>query len=348
MAVFFGIATLLCLSSMRLCLSKDGNTEYLSLPHTQTVKGIFIILVFFNHFHSYTTYTSAFDLAFQNVIIWFGQAMVAMFLFYSGYGVMESIRKKGQGYVDGMPKKRILSTLFRFDCAVLLYALLKLWRGESITPGQFLLSLVGWVSLGNSNWYIFVILMLYLITYGAFKLCRQHNHGVLAVFLGTCAGMLCMAVFGKKQIWWYDTALCYVLGMLYSMCRKRIEEIMLGRNLVYILTLLLAFGMCQVLVDYCYTPAGGILRNLVFAVLVVALTMRVSVQSKVLKWCGIHLFPLYILQRIPMILLKELGVANFSIPLYFLLSAAGTVLLTFPFEFLTDALWEKLQKKSKT
>ena len=39
------------------------------------------------------------------------QLMVTMFLFYSGYGVMESIKRKGDDYIKSFPKKRILTTL---------------------------------------------------------------------------------------------------------------------------------------------------------------------------------------------------------------------------------------------
>lgn len=40
-----------------------------------------------------------------------GQLIVVMFLFYSGYGVMESVRSKGTAYIKSIPFKRVLSTL---------------------------------------------------------------------------------------------------------------------------------------------------------------------------------------------------------------------------------------------
>ena len=40
-----------------------------------------------------------------------GQLVVVMFLFYSGYGIGESYKKKGVNYVQQMPVHRILTTL---------------------------------------------------------------------------------------------------------------------------------------------------------------------------------------------------------------------------------------------
>ena len=67
--------------------------------------------------------------------------------------------------------------------------------------------------------------------------------------------------------------------------------------------------------------------------------MRVSVHNKVLMWCGKNLFGLYILQRIPMIVLKEVGLASYNKYLFFFASLAITVPLAWLFEKYTGKLW---------
>lgn len=79
-------------------------TDYLSKNKTDTIKGIFIIIVFTNHIKEYyvkagTDLTAWYDNAFFLPAKAFGQLMVVMFLFYSGYGVAESIKKKGEAYI---------------------------------------------------------------------------------------------------------------------------------------------------------------------------------------------------------------------------------------------------------
>lgn len=342
MIIFFCVFVVLCICSSKVITEKEGNTDYLSVETTQTVKGVFIILVFFNHFLSYAPLCSAADLFCKGIIGWFGQAMVTMFLFYSGYGVMESVKRKGVSYVNEIPKKRVLATLVKFDCAVLLYALLKLFLNESFHVTQFLLALVGWKSLGNSNWYIFVILMLYLITYVAFKLCRKQTAALSLVTVGICALCVVLAIPGGKEIHWYDTALCYAMGMLFSAYKSNLEAILLKNRMVYLIVLaLLAFGVFR---DYSFTPLGCIGHNCIFAAFVLVLTMRVSMRSKVLCWCGKHLFALYILQRIPMILFRYWGMAEYSSALYVACCAFVTVCMVYPFEFVTEELWAKLNR----
>ena len=48
------------------------------------------------------------------------------------------------------------------------------------------------------------------------------------------------------------------------------------------------------------------IKSIAFAAIVVMATMKISVDSMLLKWSGEHLFPLYIYQRIPMIVLFSL------------------------------------------
>lgn len=346
MAFFFGIYLLLCLSSIRFRREEWKLDAYMSREHTQAVKGIFILMVYFSHFGSYVTYVSRWDLLCRQVIFWFGQAMVAMFLFYSGFGVMESIRIKGRGYVRTIPRNRVLSTLFRFDCAVLLYALVALTVRRKLSVGQFFQALIGWKSIGNSNWYIFDILILYLITYVAFSLIRQEKIALMAVFGGCCLLILLLWKAGGKAIHWYDTVLCYWLGMVFSVFKKRFEKCLNKNAGIWLILIIGLFEICHALSGVFYVPQLAIVRNLCFAGFVTVLTMRVNISSRVLSWCRQNLFPLYILQRIPMILLKYLGLSEWSIPLYFLACLLLTVALAFPFTWATDRLIALLSKKS--
>ena len=151
------------------------NAAYLSPDRTTSIKGIFVLLVFLSHANNYLLSMPAYtadvlNQPYVNFQSHLGQGVVVMFLFYSGYGVMESIKKKGALYVHAIPKRRILKTLLHFDIAVLLYLFLDLALGTLArrSPLTVLLAFTGWTSLGNSNWYIFAVLMLYLFTFVAF------------------------------------------------------------------------------------------------------------------------------------------------------------------------------------
>ena len=111
----------------------------MSVDKTMSIKGIFIIMVFFSHFHSYVTFTSPMDIAYLNVFKNIGQCMVTLFMFYSGYGVMESIGKKGIPYVNKIPLTRVVGTYFRFDIAIVVFAVVQLIVGKAFPAKQYLL-----------------------------------------------------------------------------------------------------------------------------------------------------------------------------------------------------------------
>ncbi len=319
----------------------NGNADYMSIENTQAIKGVFIMMVFFSHIRGYIVLdTGLFDRIFIKFFLIIGQAMVTLFMFYSGYGVMESIKKKGAPYVSKIPKNRILATLFKFDLAVLLFLILTLALGEKITLKRVLLSLIGWDSFGNSNWYIFVILVLYLLTYIVFTIFKNKPY-ILPV--AVLSAVLCVLVFltyyfGIRPEHWYDTALCYAFGMIYSFIKPKAEQIFSKNAIVWGAAILVLLGAFYILKwDH---PLLDCVANLLFTSAVVLFTMHVTFKNKILVWCGENLFELYILQRIPMIVLSRLGVSEISAILYTVLSATITVLLAIIFKIISNKMWK--------
>lgn len=348
MIVFIAIFLVVCLYGVKV-KPADGQpymTDYMSVEKTAAIKGIFILIVFFSHFNSYVEYTLPIDQLYLKYFKLIGQCMVTLFMFYSGYGVMESIRKKNMPYVRKMPVTRVLGTLFRFDIAILLFALMNLILSHSFTGKQLLLSLVAWDSIGNSNWYIFAILITYIVTYLAFMIFRdkgKYYPAVAAVTIGLLAYIFVLAHFKLKQGWWYDTILLYACGMWYSLLRGKIEKLINKNLAVYgVVFLLTLAGALYFMKNRGKSFVHTELCMVLFAAAVVLFTMRVSLNNAVLRWCGKNLFGLYILQRIPMVVFREIGVADFNIYVYFVLSLAVTVLLAWLFDKYVGKLWSLL------
>lgn len=345
MLLLFLLYVIVCLYGIKFCA--NGNNDYLSIDTTTSIKGIFILLVFFSHFNSYAHLASKTDLIYSSIVGLFGQTMVTLFLFYSGYGVMEAIKKKGTGYIDSFPYKRILPTLFRFDCAVLLFLIIGLIFNNRYPLKQIILSLFGWDSLGNSNWYIFVILVLYFITYLAFKLIKSENYiiQVTVISLIVCLLIISCWYYNIKPMYWYDTALCYAAGMFYSLFRVYIEnESRFRHNFLWLTSLFVLIGSFLVSKSLGNSIAY-LLSNVLFALVVVCITMRFHIGNRILYWCGNNLFELYILQRLPMIALKNIGVDQINIYLYFALCLIITILLIKPFKHFTSLLLKLLPFK---
>ena len=182
MNIFLLILLALLLFGLKKADAKDA---CLKKEHTDAVKGFFIIIVLYSHILPYLTssgvsFSPILDVPANKIIKMTGQLMVVMFLFYSGYGVMESIMKKGNEYVRAIPVKRVLSTLVNYAIAVMVFLVMNKLIGIHFPVKQYILSFVAWESVGQSNWYIFAILCCYVSTFVSFTLFSDKKHALYA------------------------------------------------------------------------------------------------------------------------------------------------------------------------
>lgn len=318
-------------------------SPFLSKETTTSVNGLFILVVFFSHMQVYIELPAPI----HGVTAALGQLMVAMFLFYSGYGVGCSVQKKGMEYVHRMPRRRILQVLLRFVPAVFLYALLDVVCGIPFTGREFALSLIAWENLGNSNWYIFVILGLYLVTWLACEICGKcvrKSRQETASFLVMCllSAVLFFFLHETKESWWYNTMTAYPFGYFVALTREKWERILDGK-LAWAGTTLVSFVLVLLLRPVSRHASLYLLMTVLYCILILCLTKKVPVYHPVLYWLGSHLFEIYILMRIPMIFLQHIQVAWIQNPLVFtVFSLAATLFLAYSYhrsyEFLASRL----------
>ena len=290
----------------------EWNEDYLGIDNCYDIKGVFILMVLFSHATQYIeksgyNYTSFGDFIIPLYKSFMGQLIVAMFLFYSGYGVSISISKKGIRYINQIPRNRVLVVLLNFMVAVAFFVIVNVLFSIKMEWNQILMSLIGWDSVGNSNWYIFVILLCYIITYVSFKVCstffRKDAYWV-CVFIGCFVTMVFLSYL--KPSYWYNTILCYPAGVFYFVFKRYIESFFKMKGLLVFLFLSLGVIL---LPELKYTIHGLVdnIRAICFAFLIVILSMHIKIGCYSLRWCGKNLFPLYIYQRLPMIIIYALS-----------------------------------------
>lgn len=286
---------------------EEDSGQCLSIRQCNAIKGISILLVFVRHANQYVYgngygYSMLGDQLFLAIDESIGQLCVVMFLFYSGFGTEFSILNKGENYAKRIPKRRCLTTLLNFDVAVIVFLVVSLLLGKTVTLSKFCLALTGWESIGNSNWYIFDIILCYFISFLSTRISSKPYKRFLIVLVLTV--LLIGVLYKLKQSWWCDTLLAYPLGMFVALYQDRFFELIRRHYWVVLATSLLLFvplinfGDAHVLTFN--------LASVMFAILVVAITMRVRVENPVLVWLGANLFPIYIYQRVPMMVTAEL------------------------------------------
>lgn len=324
-------------------------TGYCSREMTASVNGYFLTTVFMTHLIQYMSSDiyGPLDFMYTSVNRALGQLIVAMFLFYSGFGVMESILHK-ERYIMSFPKHRLLPFFVNFEIAALIYLVVSCVTGQTPTFRYALKGFLAWESLGNSNWYVFAILYLYVVTYVVFRVRETKIFRKIPMFAAVYGIVFFSGIYilwmryEEKGGWWYDTILCYSAGMFFALFRSSFE-MWLSRKRSHLRYLLCLIGTAAFFsIFYAMRTDHKLYFEIIsvsFAMLVVLLSMRFRAYNRVYTYIGQNLFSFYIYQRIPMIFLKDsLGTVN---PVLYLLVCA---VLTAGISFIMIRFYRRLKK----
>ncbi|MBO5568795.1 MAG: hypothetical protein J6A79_07705 [Clostridia bacterium] len=232
-----------------------------------------------------------------------------------------------------------MNTLLVFDLAVVFYFIVQYELGNRYSQSRYLLAMTAWESIGNSNWYIFDILILYFLSWITVKNCQREN-AVKEVLL-LAVGVLVftqLLLCAKKESWWYNTLFCYPLGAAFYYFRPFAERI-LNKDFNYYLILLLTSFLFLIIhkiwkVHLVFYEIDALL----FTILVVLVTMKFEIRNRFLCLAGKHLNELYLTQRLPMILLGRVTYIKNHVHLYFILSVFFTIICAYLFGRLVNLL----------
>lgn len=330
MIVLIIILFFVCIYGVKFTRTGFDN-DYISPLRTNAIKGIFAVVILFSHMRGYIIADgSLYDRGYEFILNWIGQLMVAIFFFYSGFGIIESLKVKDK-YVQTFFRKRILKTLVHFDVAVFLFLVLSLIVGQYYSASEYLFSWIGWTSIGNSNWFIFDILILYSITWIVIKV-KNLNHFQIAVIVMLLTVLLWGGILKCRTSspWWVDTLLTYPAGMFFSVFRNRIEKFI--SNNKYYWLLFFAIAIVFFLLKLKYKVGSDIygVCSCLFSFLIVLSSAKLKVDNVILQWLGRNSFAIYVIQRWPMILLSYFGI-NETKWLFIVLAIPMALLVTWLF-----------------
>lgn len=343
MTLLLIVLVALCFWKIEFCGYHSG---FLSAINTLPIKGIFTFLVLFQHVRDYITLSDTWiNSVYLTVQDHLGQLIVAMFLFYSGFGVWESFKKKKQ-YEQTFFKHRILRTLLHFDIIVLLFIIIQLLLHNIRTPNEYLFCWIGWESVGNSNWYVFDILMLYLCANVSMVFQKKYGRGGICITILSTALLWVLLRFSGKHEYWVNTLAAFPLGMLFCSQKDKLYTVLSQKRMPYYLTAL--FGLLLILSfkkGYILSNMGGGVdvygcTTCIFCILVVLISSWIRIGNPILNWAGRNVFTIYILQRLPMIVFAAMGI-NAKPWLFITLSFIATFVLAELF----SRVFKKLDKK---
>lgn len=286
--------------------TKQFNIDFLNKKNTTIVNGFFLLLVFLSHISGYYKFNSNFDYHYNLIRSVMGQTVVVTFLFFSGYGVMESICNKPM-YMHTFLKNRPLKLLVHFDIAVTIFLIINWFIGRNIVLKQYILALTTWGGIGNSNWYITCIICCYIFSFICYHSAKGNVKGPAFYILLISLCLNYMFLLSKyRSYYWYDTILCYPLGVLFSIYKENIKEFFKSDK-HYLLVCGGVIMICVISFMYSKRFIPRVVFELSFCLSIVFLMMHMKFKSSFFEYIGENLFGLYILQRVPMMFFKATG-----------------------------------------
>lgn len=347
MLVFVLILAFLICSGLTVAKKDEFYSDYCSPKNTNTINAVFSILIFLSHAVTYTSLNGVLDDPYFEFKAFHGQLVVVTYLFFSGFGIMESIKKKGNDYVKAMPKNRFFKLWYHFAIAILLFTVVALVVGKEYSLTRWALSFTGFKAIGNSNWYMFDTFVLYIMVIVSFLVFKKfHKIALFSVCLLCVGYVILVKNIGLSSVF-YSTVLCFPLGMIFSMSKPRIDKIFMKNDIIWFMGFFASIAIFAFFSQNRNQNFFFYVLFTFFALMVIVLfMMKVNIKSSVLDWFGQHIFSFFILQRIPMILLKSFGY-NKEGHFFVIISFFATIFLSVIFDAFTNKLDSIIFKNKK-
>lgn len=350
------ILLFLILFNIKFAKPKEFFEDVTSHKRTNAINGIFVVIIFLSHFGKCFTDFNVYDTAFYSLPIMFTQLIVVSFLFFSGFGLMESVKKKGQSYVKSIATKRFPKLLLEYASCVLLYVAVQACMGNYYSFGHILLSLIGWVGVGNAYWFIFATFVFYIfmfVSFSIFKDRKNYLFSVLGTTILTIVYIIAMKYILPQDPWNYNTLLCLPAGQFLSLYKdKIINWLKMKKGGVLLATIVVLLAIFIPLYIYCWNNVYDVytfnILSVIFAFLFVTIGMKVCVYNKILDFLGKHTFWIFILQNLFFNIFSYVGLVGVSTYLYFFVCLASTilcaVLFRIAFSKLENLIWRPKKK----
>ena len=298
--IAFLVLCLLTINNVSYKGSNDFFYDYIELKNTNPIKGIFVwMIILYHYIHYYSR--EKYKYIYEEILNDFGQKVVTMFLFYSGFGLYESIKKKGNKYVKTLLIKALI-LFIKTQLILLVFLLRNIIYKMKTTLKQYLLSVIFYESLGNSKWFALTIIVYYIYTYIAFIFIKNKKLfflGIINISIICCLhGYFVYNYYypGKKIC--ADNTLSFILGFCYSFSKKYIDKIMMRNDSSY-------FGIFFIFIVtyyYLYIQPSSIFKSIyingIFGIITVFVSMKIRFNNEFLNFLNSHSYSIYLLQKV--------------------------------------------------
>jgi len=232
-----------------------------------------------------------------------------------------------------------LKTLLNFNIAILVFLAVNLILGIHYSGWEIVGSFIGLTSIGNSNWYIFSILVMYVISYLAGVVFKDNYKGIaITVTICSVLYVIIIQIIGLPSRF-VSTIVTYAFGMWLCLFKNEIKNVFKGKPVIS-----LVFILIPILATFNFRANDYIMNisSCFFVLLVVWFMTHFEIKSKILYSLGKYSFSIYVLQRLPMNTISYFyspsGLMNYMF-------VASCLFITVGLSIIFDKLVEQVDKK---
>jgi len=320
-------------------------TKYMSKEYTNCLRGIFSILVVIHHLYQYSgLFVGTYIGTFLQLL---GFICVAMFFFFSGYGLMFSSQKKN--YLEDFFVKRFLPLYCFYAFLIVLYSTWTFLIEQEFSFTLFIQSFFFGKTIVTNGWYLQTTFIVYLLYLFVFKLFKSYKTRLLLFSICIFAYCLICHLIGMG-INWYQTVPCMVLGMIYCIEKNSIDVILKKHAWV-------VFILCSILFAACFILSAisgiavifNVLYSLFFVCCMISLSYILAntpfIHNKFFTLCGNYSLEIYVTHGLFLRLIKYIE----QTPIYIIVVIIGTIFMSVTVKKIYTiivSLSEKIYKKS--
>lgn len=296
--------------------NQNSTEDYLSYANTKCIKGICAVGILIHHLFQYSRIevNPILGMAFQSM----GELLVAIFFFFSGYGLITSYIRKGKKYINKMPRNRMLTFYITCIFMEIIYILFYIIIGkfDILSIRVIIQTLLFGKTIIKLGWYLQTQLVLYLIFYAIFKFCQNNKYRSILLSIGWityCLVCICM----NLSITWYVSSITFLLGIFWGYNQEKIDKILNNKRefLISISSSFIIFILCfilsKILPNY-ISIILNIIYNLSFVVLMLNIVFAINkkkakkiIFNKLTSYLGKISFEIYVSQGIFLILYRD-------------------------------------------
>ena len=289
------------------------NKEYLNVKSTSGLRGFLAIGIIFHHVSQWVTSGDEFS-----NFSYMGTYIVSIFFFLSAYGLYSQNENK-KNYLDNFLVKRLSKILVPFFSISLIYMFYRFVNGQLMDFNFFINLFLKGSTIIYKGWFVDIIILMYVFFYISFKFFQNK---FLSIVLNTIfiIGYICLAIKLGYSVWWYNSALAFVIGLIWAKNQNKIDRFLDRYYFIAIIlvTVLLFFShKYNILLkyihledSYSYALAAN-LDNIIFTIyFIIVFLKKINFSNMSLILLGSISFELYMIHGLVISILEKIFVSS--------------------------------------